>query len=296
VYVCPFDPRERPSIHKSLVCHAHGSIPSPKSDKAPTQLDKFSLSVAIALHSSTREAYAAYLPSSLSGTQSSSLSFSPAMPATPNPVLPCDFLPRLRSLCTPTHVNTHPSLRLYIADLIAAARHHHELDGTLLGMRCVQDAEALVRAHRVLCAGDVGSALVEHAAALSITSAAGSSLSLHRGDAADMGMHLHWAGAGPFTTLSPRRPASAAEEDSETDWLHLDPRAKWDVSEVDVAKVVPRVVSHRLRVRDGPEDEMMAGVMFMATIPRVPASAETKDGVWRRRTVKEILVKLMTQV
>jgi len=153
-----------------------------------------------------------------------------------------------------------------------------------------------VRAHRVLCAGDVGSALVEHAATFSITSAAGSSLSLHRGDAADMSVHLHWAGAGPFTTPSPRRPASAAEEGLETDWLHLDPRAKWDVSEVDVAKVVPRVVSHRLRVRDGPEDEMMAGVIFIATIPRVPASVETKDGVWRRRTVKEILVKLMTQV
>jgi hypothetical protein len=192
-------------------------------------------------------------------------------------------------------VDTHPSLRLYIADLIAAARHHHELDGTLLGMRCVQDAEAVVRAHRVLCAGDVGSALVEYAAAFSITSAEESSLSLHHGDAADMSVHLHWAETGPFTT-PPQRPASAAEEGLEADWLNLDPRAKWDVSEVDVAKVVPRVVSHRLRIRDGPEDEMMAGVIFMATIPRVPTSVETKDGVWRRRTVKEILVKLMTQV
>jgi hypothetical protein len=68
------------------------------------------------------------------------------------------------------------------------------------------------------------------------------------------------------------------------------------VSEVDVAKVVPRVVSHRLRVREGPEDEMMAGVMFMATNPRVLTGVENEDGVWRRRTVKEILVKLMTQV
>jgi len=68
------------------------------------------------------------------------------------------------------------------------------------------------------------------------------------------------------------------------------------VSEVDVAKVVPRVISHRLRVRDGPEDEMMASVIFMATSPRVPTGVENKEGVWRRRTVKEILVKLMTQV
>ena len=164
----------------------------------------------------------------------------------------------------------------------------------LLGIRCVQDAEALARAHRVLCAGDVGTALVEQAAAFSITSAAGSSLSLHHGGAADVDVQLHWAEAGPFTTSS-RRPASTAEG-SEVEWLHLDPHAKWDVSEVDVAKVVPRVVSHRLRVRDGPEDEMMAGIMFMATNPRVHTSIENKDGVWRRRTVKEILVKLMTQV
>ena len=163
-------------------------------------------------------------------------------------------------------------------------------------MRCVQDAEALVRAHRVLCTGDVGSALVEHAAAFSVTSVAGSSLSLDHGDTADVSVHLHWADAGPFTTPSPRRPASAVEEGLEADWLDLDPLVKWDVSEVDVAKVVPRVVSHRLRVRDGPEDETMAGVVFMATIPRVPTSVENMDGVWRRRTVKEILVKLMTQV
>jgi len=191
-------------------------------------------------------------------------------------------------------VNIHPSLRLYIADLIAAARHHHELDGTLLGLRCVEDAEALVRAHRVLCAGDVGSALVEQAAALSITSAAGSSLSLHHGNAADVSVHLHWTKGRSFIP-SPRRRASAAEG-SEANWLHLDPQAKWDVSEVDVAKVVPRIVSHRLRVREGPEDEMLAGVMFVATNPRVLTGVENEDGVWRRRTVKEILVKLMTQV
>lgn len=78
--------------------------------------------------------------------------------------------------------------------------------------------------------------------------------------------------------------------------MHLEPRMKWDASEVDVAKVVPRVISHRLRVRDGPEDEMMGGLVFMATTPRVPTGFENKEGIWRRRTVKEILVKLMTQV
>jgi hypothetical protein len=254
------------------------------------QLDKFSLSVAIALHPNTREALTAYLARNSLDSQPS------VQPTAPNPVLPRDFLPRLRSLTTPDHVNIHPSLRLYLADLIAAARHHHELDGTLLGARCVQDAEALVRAHRVLGAGDVGSALVERAAALSITSAAGSSLSLHHGGGADVSVHLHWGvDAESLNTPSAQRLASATSG-AEADWLHLEPRMKWDASEVDVAKVVPRVISHRLRVRDGPEDEMMGGLVFMATTPRVPTGFENKEGIWRRRTVKEILVKLMTQV
>ena len=192
-------------------------------------------------------------------------------------------------------MNIHPSLRLYVADLIASARHHHELDGTLLGVHCVQDAEAFVCAHRVLGAGDVGSALVERAATLSVMSAAGSMPYLPHGGGEDLDVHLHWVEAGSSTAPSPPQPTSAAPS-AEGDWLHVDPPEKWDVSEVDVAKVVPRVVSHRLRVRDGPEDEMMAGVMFMASTPRVPTSVESKEGVWRRRTVKEILIKLMAQV
>jgi hypothetical protein len=192
-------------------------------------------------------------------------------------------------------VNIHPSIRLYIADLISAARHHHELDGTLLGVRSAEDAEALVRAHRVLGAGDVGSALVERTAALSMTSAAGSTLSFHHEGGADVAVHLHWVEEGSSTMASPWRPAPAAS-DAEADWLHFDPRTKWDVSEVDAAKVVPRVISHRLRVRDGPEDELMASVIFMATAPRVPTGFENNGTAWRRRTVKEILIKLMAQV
>jgi hypothetical protein len=296
IYVCPFDPRERPPIHKSLVRrHMTSPLLTDLINRPHTQLDKFSPSVAVALHPSTRDAHATYRSSDFSGTQSPSLPLTPTQPTSPNPVLPRDFLPRLRSLSTSEHVNIHPSIRLYIADLISAARHHHELDGTLLGVRSVEDAEALVRAHRVLGAGDVGSALIERTAALSITSAAGSTLSFHHPDGADVAVHLHWVEEWSLTTASPRRPASAAS-DAEADWLHFDPRAKWDVSEVDAAKVVPRVISHRLRVRDGPEDELMAGVMFMATTPRIHTGVENNGTTWRRRTVKEILVKLMGHV
>ncbi len=151
-----------------------------------------------------------------------------------------------------------------------------------------------MRAHRVLGVGDVGSALIERTATASITSAAGSTVSLHHPDGADVAVHLHWVEQGSSTTASTRRPTSVALS-AEADWLHFDPRTRWDVSEVDAAKVVPRVISHRLRVRDGPEDEMMASVIFMATAPRVPTAIENNGTAWRR-TVKEILVKLMAYV
>ena len=75
----------------------------------------------------------------------------------------------------------------------------------------------------------------------------------------------------------------------------------WDVSEEDVARIFPRVVSHRLRVRDGPDDEILGSVMW----PAVPveggarAGAEVADGVklgWERKSVKEVLVRVLADV
>lgn len=74
-----------------------------------------------------------------------------------------------------------------------------------------------------------------------------------------------------------------------------DEKARWDVSEVDVAKVVPRVVSHRLRVRSGPEDEVLSSVVFTA-VPPIGREGEHNKGTWKRRTVKDILVKLLGEV
>jgi len=94
---------------------------------------------------------------------------SPTQPTNPNPILPWDFLPHLCSFSTPEHVNIHLSIWLYITDLISTAWHHCELDGTLLGVCSVEDAEALVCAHCVLGTGNVGSALIERTAALSVS-------------------------------------------------------------------------------------------------------------------------------
>ncbi|TFY73960.1 hypothetical protein EWM64_g10051 [Hericium alpestre] len=42
------------------------------------------------------------------------------------------MMKRLRELCTATHVYIDGSLDIYMQDLISAARHFHELDGTRL--------------------------------------------------------------------------------------------------------------------------------------------------------------------
>ena len=91
-------------------------------------------------------------------------------------------------------------------------------------------------------------------------------------------------------------PADALDAKLKKAWPEV-----WDVSEEDVARIFPRVVSHRLRVRDGPDDEILGSVMW----PAVPveggagAGAEVADGVklgWERKSVKEVLVRVLADV
>ncbi|CAE7228560.1 unnamed protein product [Rhizoctonia solani] len=91
-------------------------------------------------------------------------------------------------------------LQVYIASLISAARHHHQLDGTFLTLRAQRDFEALLKA----------SATVARM------------LPAHR----------------PYT---------------DTDY---GPTA------VDAAKLFMRVVTHRLRVRNGPHDEILSPLLW----------------------------------
>ncbi|THH12468.1 hypothetical protein EW146_g7666 [Bondarzewia mesenterica] len=325
VYVCPWDPRERPNIHKSL-------------------LDQFSMSATISLHPNTRHTYASYLASTLS----SSIPAINPPPVTPESApLPLRLLSTLQELSSAGHVYIDASLRLYLADLFNATRHHHELDGTLLGARAMRDAEALVRAHRVLSGGDTGVALIERAAMLDEQAEAqekvnplGDSESIiasTRGDRTDeeelamarageediddelhVRLRLHWRdgdGASRSTHPSTSSPSpmspmqfgrgpqgSSTSLPRSTEWWDTaDKDVRWDASEIDVAKVVPRVISHRLRVRDGPEDEILSSAMFLAAVPRLKLDAAEADDkvskeVWRRRTVKEIIVRLMAEV
>lgn len=232
----------------------------------------------------------------------------------------------------PPYAALHPSLDMYLLDLFSATRHHPALDGTLLTMRAHTDAEALARAFRVLNGDTIGAALVYHEARMGDRETAAESFS---GSWAD-GDSAAWRSAdslertngngkapgseesgvpgvrlrvdnedgyrsfsggigeyldGPESELSPAEALDAAVRKA---WPEV-----WDVSEEDVARIFPRVVSHRLRVRDGPDDEILGSVMWPAVPVESGAGAEVAAGVkmgWERKTVKEILVRVLADV
>jgi len=76
------------------------------------------------------------------------------------------------------------------------------------------------------------------------------------------------------------------------------------VSEADVARVVPRAITHRVRVRDGPADEILGSAVFGATFTlglgggEVEGDDVEEDGYgWdTRSTIKEILVNILAEV
>ena len=90
-------------------------------------------------------------------------------------------------------------------------------------------------------------------------------------------------------------PAEAQEQTIRRSWPEI-----WDVSEEDVARIFPRVVSHRVRVRHGPDDEILGSVMFPAVPPEAARPAtEIREGMrlwWERKSVKEILVRILADV
>jgi len=91
-----------------------------------------------------------------------------------------------------------------------------------------------------------------------------------------------------------------AEDDSESGGHLTVPRGResaevWDISEVDVARVFSRVVSHRLRVRGGPDEEVLASVNWPA-VSGAPSQEEPSRDEWNRKNVKEILVQILGDV
>ncbi|OBZ70852.1 hypothetical protein A0H81_09222 [Grifola frondosa] len=322
VYVCKWDPQERPPLLRGL-------------------LDKFAMSADISLPSSARQAYGAYRmtyapsvrsspflsPSSLpqpahplsptsegSSTPTPSrrnvqLPTSPLQPL-PSPVISPSELAYLRTLSRPAatpgpltrlceraaapqpYAVLHPSLATYLLDLFAAARHHPALDGTLLTLHAHTDADALARAFRVLGGDTVGATLVAEEA----------SDALRPGMDGTRGKQGVWARAQGQTASSVESKGvevhvsvEGPENGSVQTPAQEQARARaevWDVSEVDIARVFPRVVSHRLRVRDGPEHEVLGSLVW----PAVEGKETSEVLGWERKTVKEILVGILADV
>lgn len=241
----------------------------------------------------------------------------------------------LRAFASPTlsaaahaYTSVHPSLAAYIRDLFAATRHHPVLDGTSLTHQAHSDAEALARAFRVLAGDSLGTELVQVAVGLdqaSLSSGRSSSTNAENGSVNGNG-HESWekevAGMDWAAPQGVPRPSLERGGDENTP-LNVDnpyegddgqaamtptlaastpAPAKlpevWDVSEVDIARIFPRVVSHRLRVRDGPDHEILGSVMYPAvSISSDGAPAQSDDErAWERRTVKDVLVEILADV
>ncbi|KAK0462597.1 uncharacterized protein EV420DRAFT_1525780 [Desarmillaria tabescens] len=167
------------------------------------------------------------------------------------------------------HTHFPARLKLYLSDLFTTARHHHELDGMWLTARSMRDAEDLARASRVLGCDPTGMELVRETAALGETST-------HADEGEedkffDVMDEISWDGAIDLDRL----------EETEK------PIPVLDVSEADIARIVPRVMTHRLRVRDM-DDEIFYGVMSGAVF--MSANNDEKP------TVKSILVQILAEV
>ncbi|KAI0075785.1 hypothetical protein K474DRAFT_1663891 [Panus rudis PR-1116 ss-1] len=237
------------------------------------------------------------------------------------------------------YTSIHPSLHMYLADLFSATRHHPELDGTLLGLRASRDAEDLVRAFRVIGGNTLGTELISTIASMpnyedtqtETTSSRNHTIS--KGDSDSLGwgsndkpeehvlMDMHPYPPPHSSDVNPGvrvlAPESQGDGTPNIPPLDLDmpipdvlqpppPPEIWDVSEVDIARVFPRVVSHRLRVRDGPEDEILGSLMFpavesaktrvMMAAAATATEGDNKDAVVPRKSVKEILVEILAEV
>ncbi|KAJ7187928.1 hypothetical protein C8R46DRAFT_878441 [Mycena filopes] len=340
VYVCPVDPRERPAIHKTL-------------------LDKFAMSATVSPHHTVRALLSS--PSRNSGSyrnspalHASPLSQSQTTPtSSPNfsaqsiplphhshslpighhyhihhpipqqPLVPPTLIHDLRASYYRTHLS--PVLSMYASDLFSAARHHSQLDGTLLTARALKDAIDLARAGRVIGGDLTGIELVREDAAYVTAKADAAAKSEPDNEAgaeysplttpvtANGNGHAPHPNGNPNGLAHRYQAIEVVVEEVDTDGeatpgpgaANGQVRARepepevLEVSEADIARITPRVMTHRLRVRDGPHDEVLSSARF----PAVPftSSPRGEDGdpdakIAARCTIKEILVRILAEV
>ena len=205
-------------------------------------------------------------------------------PINPSPIISPSDISYLRSLS----VHVSPSLSLYVDEFFTATRHHHELDGTLLTSRAHRDAESLIRVQRLLSGDSTSTELIRSYQMDNVGEESSDGFMDSENDAYDPTQplkHNNWFGRGKAqgTILSESVPDSTGYSDGT---FQLESQ-RMDVSEVDVARIIPRVLTHRLRVRDGPDHEILSSVVF----PAVLTGSDKVES--HRRTVKEILVQII---
>lgn len=157
---------------------------------------------------------------------------------------------------------------------MSATRHDSRLDGTLLTAQSMKDARDLVKASRVIGADLTGMELVRP-----VPSSANQEKEFTQNESDEEQEEFHSMHSNP----------EALEElvDSKVGPV-------LEVSEVDVARIFPRVVSHRLRLRDGPHDEILSSVLYGATVE--PPLSAIPEGENTFDSVKAILVDILSEV
>ncbi|KAF8632715.1 hypothetical protein AX17_004771 [Amanita inopinata Kibby_2008] len=240
--------------------------------------------------------------------------------------LPSTFLPHLRSV-TQHHTYFSPTLRLYLQDLFTATRHDSpQLDGMLLTARSMEDAEVLARACRVLGTEMGGWELirggVEYMSGRRMDvmdeeqgdkeKEGGSSVegSGHGYDwefesgydpsgsiVIDVGFEdesVKGRGETKREKVNEHRQERKVTFEEDEHWISEVGNGTGgkgrmlDVSEADVARIMPRVISHRVRMRDGWMDEVLASAVAGATsFPGIISGKERKrEGKGREETIR----------
>ncbi|KAJ6594208.1 hypothetical protein B0H19DRAFT_53860 [Mycena capillaripes] len=321
VYVCPIDAHERPAIHKALLDKfAMSATVSPhhtvRALLASPSRNSASYRNSPALHSSP-------LPQGQTTPTSSPNFLSQPLPhPTPHhshslpaglhhhihhpllqqPLVPSALLHDLRASFYRTHLS--PLLSLYASDLFSAARQHPQLDATLLTAKSMKDAVDLARAGRVIGCDLTGIELVRDDAAFAAQSAVvnGHTKPEHGDSPTTPEPVVTGNGSGLAHRYQPIEVVVEevdGESTPEPGVVSSEKRKArepevLEVSEADIARIVPRVMTHRLRVRDGPQDELLASARFPAvTDGEHEDIGYSKNG---RITIKEILVRILAEV
>ena len=268
------------------------------------QLDMFAMSSSVDVGAQTRSAMRQFRPPSspsitLSSPHTSVTSAAfPALqsgslpgPPTPpqplaSPIIPSALLQRLKHLCA-TQARIRPPLNIYLADLFSATRHYGSLDGMLLTVRARQDAEALVRACRVLGTDRTGAELIREYPERSRET---DSISTYPFTQTSIAGASSEALINGNDILETHEPLGSSRQQNSSEQPNL------DVSEADIARIFPRVVSHRIRVRDSPFDEILSSAVCGAINAPGNEPQEEMPLQWERETVKDILVHILAEV